>query len=152
MPDETHGICLDCLPDVFELPVYSLNRLSPLELDQLPYGVIVLDENDIVVAYNQHEENLARLSRHDAIGRNFFHEIAPCTNVREISTWIGKMRREKRTVTKQLDFVFLFPFGREFVNLSIAVDASLKTTTILVRVVAHDEDGVQCQSCAGHSS
>ena len=139
LQEVTHGICLSCLPDVFEVPVVSLTGMSSVELDQLPYGAIVLDKNDVVIAYNEHEENLARLSRKDAIGRNFFYEIAPCTNVQEIALWIAQMRSENRTVTKQMDFVFLFPFGREFVNLSISVEAKYNTTTILVRVLAQDQ-------------
>lgn len=60
-----------------------LDTLSREELDELPVGVIQLDREGTVLQYNETESSLARFSRADVVGRNFFHEIAPCTAVRD---------------------------------------------------------------------
>jgi len=53
--------------------------------DNLPLGLVVLDPRGDVVVYNRAEEKLAGRSRDKVMGRNFFTEIAPCMNVRELA-------------------------------------------------------------------
>lgn len=52
--------------------------------DALPVGAIVLDATGRVVVYNRYEEHLARRRRENVLGRDFFHEVAPCMNVPEL--------------------------------------------------------------------
>ena len=49
-------------------------------LDDLPFGVIGIDDDDVVTDYNAFESEAAGLSRDRVIGRDFFTEIAPCMN------------------------------------------------------------------------
>jgi photoactive yellow protein len=62
----------------------SLGLLANL-FDNLPLGVVVLDARGTVVIYNQAEERLANRSRAQVMGRDFFIEVAPCMNVRELA-------------------------------------------------------------------
>lgn len=50
-------------------------------LDALPFGVILLNELGTIVFYNRSEEEKARLSRDEVVGKNFFTEVAPCAQV-----------------------------------------------------------------------
>ena len=50
-------------------------------LDLLPYGIIVVDAEGRILYYNRREEEIAGRRREDVIGRNFFTEVAPCTQV-----------------------------------------------------------------------
>ncbi|MGE0709568.1 MAG: sensor histidine kinase [Planctomycetota bacterium] len=50
-------------------------------VDYLPVGVVLLDRWGRVVLFNRYEERLARRRREDVLGRSFFEEVAPCTNV-----------------------------------------------------------------------
>jgi photoactive yellow protein len=68
-------VTLDELPD--------LAHLSAEHLDGLPYGVIQLDATGKILAFNRTEGEMAYISAYKAIGRNFFTEIAPCTDVKE---------------------------------------------------------------------
>lgn len=62
----------------------ALTALGPEEIDQLPFGYIALTRNGTIVRYNRYEANLSRMDLHSVIGRNFFSEVAPCTQVQEL--------------------------------------------------------------------
>jgi photoactive yellow protein len=55
--------------------------LTPRDLDKLPFGVVELDGTGKVVIYNKAEGKIANRDPKSAIGKNFFTDIAPCTNV-----------------------------------------------------------------------
>lgn len=57
-----------------------LERATVIELDALPYGVIAMSLDGTVEAYNLAESKLAGLSPERVIGKNFFSNVAPCTN------------------------------------------------------------------------
>lgn len=50
------------------------------ELDGLPHGALRLDDAGRVLAYNQFEAKLSGIAPEAALGRDFFRELAPCTN------------------------------------------------------------------------
>lgn len=58
----------------------QLSALTEQERDALDFGVVELDDDGVVIAYNRYESRLTGLEPHDAIGRNFFRDLAPCTN------------------------------------------------------------------------
>lgn len=57
-----------------------LDVLSPAEFDRAEFGVVRLSDGGIVEIYNRYESQLAGLAPNDVLGRNFFTQIAPCTN------------------------------------------------------------------------
>ena len=131
--EDSHGICLDCLPATFAIPVESLQHLPQNQLDALPYGVIRLDENDCVLEFNHFEVNLARKRREDVLGKRFFVDVAPCTNVEQLGGWVRSARAAAVDAETQVMFVFRFPFGQRLVDLSLSFASASKTVTILVR-------------------
>lgn len=65
----------------FDNPDVSvLDQLSDLELDLLEYGVIAMDTEGKVLAYNATESRYSGLSPDRVLGRHFFTQVAPCTN------------------------------------------------------------------------
>ena len=78
-------------------------------LDILPVGVVTLDRGGRVIHFNRTEERLANRSRERALGRDFFREIAPCMDVRDLAgvfrDGIGRRRLEE-----SIAFSFAFPF------------------------------------------
>ncbi|MEO0604453.1 MAG: PAS domain-containing protein, partial [Myxococcota bacterium] len=86
-------------------------RLSLLGdvFDALPIGVVLLDTAGRVVHFNQTEERLARRTRERAIGRDFFAEIAPCMDVRELAGTF-RDRIGKEPLFEKLELHFAFPF------------------------------------------
>jgi photoactive yellow protein len=65
--------------------LHALVALAATEFDGLPVGAIRLGSDGTVLGYNQAESRLSGLKPERVIGRNFFAEIAPCTNVREFA-------------------------------------------------------------------
>ncbi len=65
-----------------------LGRLASLkdsDVDTLGFGAIKLDKGGKILVYNAYESKLTGVKPENAVGRNFFTEVAPCTNVREFA-------------------------------------------------------------------
>lgn len=50
------------------------------DLDELPFGIVGLNEDNEVIEYNGAEEEIAGLTREKVAGKDFFFEVAPCMN------------------------------------------------------------------------
>lgn len=59
-----------------------VHTLSLSELDALPYGAIQLNKEGTIVSFNRYESAMAGVPQEHAIGKNFFRDIAPCTDVK----------------------------------------------------------------------
>jgi len=57
-----------------------LPELALLELDALDHGVVGLCDSGNVLVYNRFEAALSGIPAAQAIGRDFFRELAPCAN------------------------------------------------------------------------
>lgn len=92
-------------------PPPSSTALAAL-FDLLPVGVVLLDANGVVRAFNAHEERQAGRHRERVVGRDFFEEIAPCLNVRELAE---SFRAGVRAgdLDERVDTSFPFPFAEE---------------------------------------
>ena len=66
----------------FEAPdvITWLNAAQPAELDAAPFGIVAMEAMGIIRFYNRFEEELAGLDRSDVVSRDFFVDVAPCTN------------------------------------------------------------------------
>ena len=98
MPDLVHPTLHDA--------VYRADALSSAELDALPYGMIQLDARGRVLRYSTAETRLSGLAAADVVGRDFFRDVAPCTQVAEFQG-----RFEEGVRARQLDAVFSFRFA-----------------------------------------
>ena len=61
----------------------TVDALNTAQLDSLPFGAIQLNHEGIILQYNDYESRLAGVDKSRAVGKNFFTEIAPCTDVKE---------------------------------------------------------------------
>ena len=96
----------------------AVSRLSPDELDQLPYGLICLDAKGRVVHYNDTESRLARLPKERVIGKNFFTDVAPCTRVREFEGEFYELVRDTSKIrVRTFDLVFRFRHSEQHVTI-----------------------------------
>ncbi|HXI11215.1 MAG TPA: PAS domain-containing protein [Thermoanaerobaculia bacterium] len=87
--------------------IESIERMGTAELDQLPMGAIRLDSKGTILSFNKREAVLTGRDPAKVIGRNFFTEVAPCTNVQ---TFAGKFREG---VSKG-DLHTVFPYRFDF--------------------------------------
>lgn len=51
-------------------------------LDHAPFGIVKVDDDGVVQFYNQYEAKLADVNPEDALGKNFFTQLAPCSGNR----------------------------------------------------------------------
>jgi photoactive yellow protein len=135
-PGVTHTFCLDGLPEVYPFEIESVADMTTEMIDALPYGFIRLDTDMRVIAYSQVESQLAQRPRESVMGRHFFEEVAPCTNVRELAGWLSETVRAGRPDTKRLNFIFDFPHGRQLVTISLVHDPSGGSSTLTVEAAA----------------
>ena len=105
------------MTDVFK--PFDLERASALgaDLDVLPFGVIIVDRAGTILEYNAYESELAGLTRERVLGRNFFHDVAPCTAIREFEGRYNDFLTSPDTSIEP--FEFEFPFARGVQRVSI---------------------------------
>lgn len=77
-------------------------------LELLPLGVIVVNDQGEILYYNQREEQISGRRREEVVGRNFFRDVAPCTEVREFQ---GRFKDLMERGEDQIEFDFTFPFA-----------------------------------------
>jgi photoactive yellow protein len=85
--------------------VERLLAMGSAEFNALPYGVIRLDATGRVLAYNNTEGEIAGYAPRDVVGRNFFLDIAPCTNT---SKFRGQFQEGVARGELNVTFEYLF--------------------------------------------
>ncbi len=114
---------------------YSFQTISSMgekELDSLPYGVIQLDAQGAVLRYNAFEANLSGLTKQKVVGKNFFKQVAPCTDMKE---FYGRFLEGVAAGKLQCTFRFHFAFKRNprDVTITLFYNDGNKTTWVLVQ-------------------
>jgi len=104
--------------DSIESMLERLDHLDEAALDALPYGLIKLDRQGTVLAYNRTEADLARIDQKQPLGRNFFTEVAPCTRVQAFH---GRFLKglERGELNERFGFQFKFPHGPRYVAINL---------------------------------
>jgi photoactive yellow protein len=86
---------------------HDLDTLAPDELERLDAGVIGLDGAGSIVAFSEGASALLKLPRDAVLGRDYFHDVMPGTNVPGFrGRFLSGARRG------QLDERFEYVFGR----------------------------------------
>ena len=103
----------------------EIGRLTSAEVDDLPFGAIQLDEEGTVLTYNRFESKFAGREKAHVVGRNFFHEVAPCTRVKAFyGAFQEGVRRQE--LDEVFDFVFQFPQEPKQVRIRMVYASSGK--------------------------
>jgi photoactive yellow protein len=109
-----------------------VNSISDAELDALPYGVIQLDAEGTVLRYNACEQSLSGLSRQKVVGKNFFKQVAPCT---DMQGFCGRFSAGVAAGELHCTFRFHFPFKNNprDVTITMFYNATHRVTWVLVQ-------------------
>ncbi len=107
----------------------EVETMTAEELDALPQGVIQLDRDGKILQYNLYEEKLADMKREDTVGRNFFKEVAPCTDVKGFHGIF-----QKGVAAGKLNHAFRhhFSFRKNPTDVLVEMDYSASTDTVWV--------------------
>jgi len=98
----------------------DLDALTDQDLDLLPYGVIALDPQGMIVRYNRVEARLARLDRALVMGKDFFRTVAPCTATPEFQGRFQAFLEDPHGPTRvRFEYVFNFRFGAQEVDIDL---------------------------------
>ena len=80
----------------------GLESASFEEIDEMPFGLIVMDRAGVVVWYNTVESAQTGIAREKVLGRNFFESVGPCTN----NYLISQRFIDEPDLDATIDFVF----------------------------------------------
>jgi methyl-accepting chemotaxis protein len=72
----------------------TLDSLTQEDMDALSFGAVEVDKDGKILRYNKAEGEITGRNPRDTIGKNFFKDIAPCTDSLEFSGQFHKGVRE----------------------------------------------------------
>ena len=121
---DSHGMCLACARALGTFPTEDFFAFGPAEYDRLPFGLIELDAEGRVRAYNATEATLTGLDPRRIVGRLFFAEVAPCTRVREFEGVYEALVARGGGIVPPFHFLFRFAGGDRLVEITLAYDAA----------------------------
>jgi photoactive yellow protein len=85
----------------------ALRTCSEETLDTAPFGIVKVDDDGVVEFYNRYESKLAGVAPEDAVGRNFFTQLAPCSSNR---LFHGRFKKGVRKGTLDERFTYTFTY------------------------------------------
>lgn len=111
--------------------VDKVESMTAEELDRLPIGAIQLDGERNILKYNLTEGAISGRDPKRVLGKNFFSEVAPCTDVQEFA---GRFREGYRERHLDVVFPYLFDFQMQPTKVWVSLFYSQNTNTAWVFV------------------
>ena len=109
----------------------EIARMSDEEIDELAFGLIELDAEGTVLRYNAAEADISGRPADKVIGRNFFTDVAPCTNT---DAFEGRFRRAVASGRVDIRFIYVFDYQMTPTNVSVHIQDSEQDDTYRVMV------------------
>ncbi len=99
----------------------ALSTLSEEALDDAPFGIVRVDDDGVVQFYNQYESRLAEVDPEDAVGRNFFTQLAPCSSNR---LFHGRFKKgiRKGMLDERFSYTFTYKMSPTLVQVRMYRD------------------------------
>lgn len=116
------------VPAEFIAQVPSIDRANA---DAQPFGIVQVDDHGAIKLYNRFESEMAGVAVSAAEGRNFFTQVAPCTNNRLM---FGKFKDGVAKGELDTEFNYTFTYKMKPTNVQIRLyrHASSSTNWVLV--------------------
>ncbi|MBL7992181.1 MAG: PAS domain-containing protein [Candidatus Kapabacteria bacterium] len=117
------------------VPDSVLQKLAALhrtEADTLDFGVVKVDDAGVIQLFNKYESELAGIAPNDAIGKNYFTQLAPCTNNR---LFFGRFKDgvAANSLNVALPYTFTYKMRPTNVQIHLYRDGATKTNWIFVK-------------------
>lgn len=100
-----------------------IGNLSAAEADTFPFGIVKVSDEGIIEIYNRYESELAGVPVERAVGKNFFTQVAICTNNK---LFFGRFK--EGVAKKDLNLVFNYVFTYK-----------MKPSNVMIHIY-HDKD------------
>ena len=106
-------------------------KMTEEEIDNLPFGAIQLDATGRVITFNAAEAQITGRDAQDMLDRNFFTEVAPCTDSPDFA---GVFRQG--VANGKLKTMFEYTFDHEMTPTRVVVEmrASISAATFWIFV------------------
>jgi photoactive yellow protein len=101
----------------------SLAGMSSDELDGLAFGAIQLDGDGKIINYNAAEGEITGRNPDEVKGKNFFTEVAPCTNTDE---FYGKFRDGVASGSLNSLFEYVFDYNMKPTKVQVHMKRALQ--------------------------
>jgi photoactive yellow protein len=108
-----------------------MSRLDRSEIANLPYGGVELDRNGTILFYNQAEAEICNRDSRGMAGKNFFREVAPCTNRPEFR---GRFDEIVAGAKSMAMFDYTFDYNMKPTRVSIQMKKSIQGDSIWIFV------------------
>jgi photoactive yellow protein len=108
-----------------------LRTCSTDELNAAPFGIVAVDDDGVVEFYNRYESEMSGVERSEAVGKNFFTQLAPCSNNR---IFLGRFKKGVRTgeMDERFNYTFTYKMRPTLVDIRLYRDEA-NNNWILVR-------------------
>lgn len=110
----------------------KLPNLSAAELDALSIGIVKVDDKGTIQMYNKEEGRIGNVNPSSVIGKNFFTQVAPCTNNR---LFFGKFKDGVATGALSFSMPYTFTYKIKPTNVLIQMyrDNGTNSNWIIVK-------------------
>ena len=117
------------------IPAEAMAQISAMTqavADTLPLGLVEVDDGGVIKIYNTYEQQLAGVARENALGRNFFLDVAPCTNNK---LFFGRFKSgvEAGLMDQSFNYTFTYKMKPTPVAIHLYRDASSGRNFIFVK-------------------
>jgi len=113
----------------------SLLAMSPAEINALPQGIIRLNAAGKILYYSQTQATIVGRTVAETIGKNFFTEVAPCTDVKGFHGRFIDFAATSGARIESFNFLFRLVTGNKRVTITfLRQNASADAICIVVNV------------------
>jgi photoactive yellow protein len=101
-----------------------LSKMDEKQIDDLAFGAIQLDADGTILTYNSAEGAITGRDPKEVIGKNFFTEVAPCTNRAEFR---GKFDAGVKAGELNTLFEYVFDYQMQPTKVKVHMKNSMGT-------------------------
>ena len=96
----------------------TLPSLDQSQADALDFGIVKVDDEGNVLLYNQWESDMAGVPVASTMGKNFFTQVAPCTNNR---LFFGRFKDGVSAGDLDTEFNYTFTYKMKPTNVVVRI-------------------------------
>lgn len=111
--------------------VNAIRNMSAAEIDRMAFGAVELDSNGIIIRYNAAEGAITGRKPQEVLGKNFFTDVAPCTNTPKFK---GEFDQGVRRGMLDKKFEYTFDYNMRPTKVKVHMKKSLSGNTYWIFV------------------
>ena len=108
-----------------------MQKMDRSEIANLPYGAVEIDRNGTILFYNQAEAEICNRDVRGHVGRNFFRDVAPCTNRPEFRGRFDEIVHQGKSMAM---FDYTFDYNMKPTRVSIQMKKGSSGDSVWISV------------------